>query len=314
MPARLAAVAAFAGLFLTSARAADAPTPADVTALAVHPSRVALASGDDAAQLVVTGTLADGRLVDLTQAAKYTAGNLVSVSEAGRVTPTANGSAEVVVRYGGRSVAVPVTTAHVGENLPINFPNQVVPVFTKLGCNSGGCHGKASGQNGFRLSLLGFVPELDYATLVKEDRGRRLLPAAPDQSLLLLKATGRMPHGGGRKMDPAGDEYRQVRRWIAAGMPYGDDSDPTVTKITVFPDRRVLTRQSQQQVAVYAHYSDGTVEDVTRRAQYDSNDTEIATADGGGLVRTLSLSGEAAVMARYQGHVATFRATVPLGA
>jgi hypothetical protein len=195
----------------------------------------------------------------------------------------------------------------------LNFGNQIVPIFTKLGCNSGGCHGKLAGQNGFRLSLLGFEPELDFMTLVKESRGRRLFPANPDASLFLMKATGRAPHGGGKKLEPDSDEYKLVRRWIAAGMPWGGEKDPTVTKISVFPEHRVMVRGSKQQFAVYAHYTDGTVEDITRRAQYECNDTEIATVDPNGLVHTLTMSGEAAVMARYQGMVAVFRATVPLG-
>src|SRR5262249_48598677 len=107
---------------------------------------------------------------------------------------------------------------------------------------------------------------------------------------------------------------KAIRRWIAAGMPYGKPTDPVVTKITIFPDHRVLSRNGQQQFSATAHYSDGSTEDITRRAQYESNDTEIAVVDGAGLVRTLGMSGEAAIMARYQGHVATFRATVPLGA
>src|SRR5262249_56801058 len=101
--------------------------------------------------------------------------------------------------------------------------------------------------------------------------------------------------------------------WIAAGTRFGKPEDPVVTKITVSPEHRILTRNNKQQFAVYAHYSDGSVEDITRRAQYDSNDTEIAVVEPSGLVRTLAMSGEAAIMARYQGHVATFRATVPLG-
>jgi hypothetical protein len=316
--ARSAVLAALAACLAHAPAKADAPLPrpGDVKALAVHPAKVALHSGDDTAQLVVTATLADGRLVDLTHDAQYAVGDAkkASVTPTGRVAPLANGTTAIRVAFGGKSAQVPVTAEHVGENLPINFPNQVVPIFTKLGCNSGGCHGKRAGQNGFRLSLLGFEPELDYMTLVKESRGRRLFPASPDQSLLLAKATGRMPHGGGRKMDPASDEYKIVRRWVAAGMPYGSDADPVVTKISVYPEHRILARQSKQQFAAYAHYSDGTVEDITRRAQYDSNDQEIATVDGEGLVRTLGLSGEAAIMARYQGKVAVFRATVPLGA
>ena len=292
------------------------PKPADVKSLSVNLPKVAIRGMDDAAQLVVTATLSDGRLQDLSSDVEYTVadGKTAKVLPNGRVLPLANGSSEVVAKFGDKMVRVPLSVSSTDENLPINFPNQVVPVFTKLGCNSGGCHGKASGQNGFKLSLLGYEPDVDFAALVKEARGRRLMPSAPDSSLFLLKGTGLVPHGGGKKMEKDSDEYRLVRRWIAAGMPYGTETDPTVTKITVFPEHRVMTRNNKQQFAVYAHYTDGTVEDITRRAQYDSNDPEIATVDAGGLIRTLNLSGEAAIMARYQGHVSVVRATVPLGA
>jgi len=150
-------------------------------------------------------------------------------------------------------------------------------------------------------------------TLVKEGRGRRLFPAAPDRSLLLLKAAGGMAHGGGKRTEVGSDEYRLMRRWIAAGMPFGKPTDPKVTRISVTPEHRVTTRQNKQQFSVQAHYSDGSVEDITRRAQYESNDTEIAVVDEGGLVRTLNMSGEAAVMVRYQEQVSVFRASVPLG-
>ena len=302
------------GLCPTLAKGAEV-NPADVKTVAVHPAKVALVGSDDATQLVVTGTLGDGRLVDLTPDAKYTVadGKSAAVLTGGRVVPRADGTSEVIVTFGTHTARVPLGVKSMGENLPLNFTNQVVPIFTKLGCNSGGCHGKLAGQNGFRLSLLGFEPDLDFMTLVKEGRGRRLFPANPDASLFLMKATGRSPHGGGKKMDPDSDEYKLVRRWIAAGSPWGGEKDPTVTKISVFPEHRVLNRQSKQQFAVYAHYSDGKVEDITRRAQYESNDPEIATVEERGLVRTLGMSGEAAVMARFQGMVAVFRATVPLG-
>ena len=297
------------------AQGADAPRSEDVKSVAVYPTKVALTGADDAVQLVVTATLADGRLADLTSDAQFVVadGKSAAVLTGGRVVPRGNGTSEVVVTFGAQTVRVPLVVKSMGENLPLNFTNQVVPVFTKLGCNSGGCHGKLAGQNGFRLSLLGFEPDLDFMTLVKEGRGRRLFPANPDASLFLMKASGRAPHGGGKKMDPESDEYKLVRRWIAAGAPWGEEKDPKVTKISVYPEHRVLPRQTKQQFAVYAHYTDGTVEDITRRAQYESNDTEIATVEERGLVKTLGMSGEAAVMARYQGMVAVFRATVPLG-
>ena len=292
-----------------------APKPADVQSITVHPEKLSLNGMDDAAQLIVTATLKDGRSQDLSSDAVYTVadGKSAKVLSTGRVIPQGNGTTEIVATYGDKSVRIPVSIAHTDENLPINFPNQIVPVFTKLGCNSGGCHGKASGQNGFKISLLGFEPDYDYVSLVKEGRGRRLMPAAPDSSLFLLKGTGAVPHGGGKKMEKDSDEYKLVRRWIAAGMPYGNTTDPTVTKITVYPEHRIMTRNNKQQFAVYAHYTDGTVEDITRRAQYDSNDQEIAAVDVAAQVRTLGLSGEAGIMARYQGHVAVFRATVPMG-
>jgi hypothetical protein len=300
-------------LFVRPAAATAEDGPA--RSLSVFPDRVVLHGGDESRQILVTGAFADGRRQDLSGEATYEVADarIVSVTETGRVKPLADGATTITVRDAGRIATIPVEVSQCGENPPINFPNLVVPIFTKLGCNAGGCHGKQSGQNGFKLSLLGFDPEADYAALVKESRGRRLFPSAPEQSLLLLKPTGTIAHGGGRKLEPDSDEYAVIRRWIAAGAPFGRPSDPVVSHVEVIPADRTLTRESRQQLAVLAHYSDGHVEDVTRRAQYDSNDIGIAAVDASGLVRTLGLSGQAGIMTRYQGHVATFRATVPLG-
>ena len=178
----------------------------------------------------------------------------------------------------------------------------------------GGCHGKSGGQNGFAP-----VAARLRAGARLHDPGQggprpAPLPRRSRHSLLLLKATGPMAHGGGKRMEVGSDEYKLIRRWIAAGTPFGNDersrSSPRSPSI---PSTAIIDRNNRQQFAVYAHYTDGTIEDVTRRAQYESNDPEIAVVDGAGLVRTLDMSGEAAIMARYQGQVAVFRATVPLG-
>lgn len=291
------------------------PTPAEVASLTVYPASITLRGQDDSAQLVVSGQVTGGRLQDLTGEVKYELANpaLARITTNGRIIPLANGTSDVTVRFGDKAAKMTLKTESCDTDLPINFANHIVPIFTKLGCNGGGCHGKSGGQNGFALSLLGFVPELDYQTLVKENRGRRLFPASPDNSLLLLKAVGVMAHAGGKRMDVGSDEYKLVRRWIASGTPYGSEKDPNVTKITIEPEHRILTRNNRQQFTVTAHYSDGTTQDVTQRAQYESNDTEIAVVEGAALVRSLELSGEAAIMARYLGNVAVFRATVPLG-
>jgi len=294
---------------------ADQPNPAEIRGLLCFPAKVGLKGADASQQLIVTAVLAGNREQDLSSSVKYAVADakVARVTSTGRVIPLADGVTEIIATYADKSVKIPLEVTHTQESLPINFPNQITPIFTKLGCNAGGCHGKASGQNGFKLSLLGFEPDLDYMTLVKEGRGRRVFPAAPDNSLLLLKAIGQMPHGGGKKMEKDSDEYRLIRRWITSGMPYGKPDDPVVTKISVFPEQRILSRNNKQQLSVLAHYSNGTVEDISRRAQYESNDTDIAGVDAAGLVRTFSASGESAIMVRYQGHVAVFRATVPLG-
>jgi hypothetical protein len=294
---------------------AKLPAAAEVKDLQAYPKQVRLVGTDDSCQLIFTAALQNGAVQDLTGAVQYEVAdaNVARVTTAGRIIPLANGTTTVTARFGDRTAQVTVKAESMTTDLPINFPNQVVPIFTKLGCNSGGCHGKSGGQNGFALSLLGFVPELDYQTLVKEDRGRRLLPGAPDSSLLLLKATAQMAHGGGKRLETTSDEYKIVRRWIASGMPYGSDRDPVITRINIYPEQRLMTRHGRQQFAVYAHYSDGSVQDVTQRAQYESNDPDIAIVDGNGLVRSLDMSGEAAVMTRYQAQVSVFRATVHLG-
>ena len=290
------------------------PAPAEVKELRIFPTEARLKGADDSRQIIITGVLT-GRLQDLTGDVKYESADpkLARVTATGRILPLANGKTTITARYGDKSVSLPLHLESMDENLPINFTNHIVPIFSKLGCNSGGCHGKSGGQNGFALSLLGFVPELDYQTLVKENRGRRILPSVPEYSLLLLKAAGQMAHAGGKRMEVGSDEYKLIRRWIASGAPFGNPDDPTVAKITVVPEQRLITRHHRQQFAVLAHYTDGSVIDVTQRAQYESNDTDVAIVDGAALVRALDLSGEAAVMARYQSQVATFRATVPLG-
>lgn len=275
-----------------------------------------LRGGDARQQLVTTGKYSTGQVRDLTSKAKYEAqpAGIVQIDETGLVIPLADGEATITAKSPEGIVGkIPVKVDGFKNEIQINFPNQIVPIFTKLGCNSGGCHGKASGQNGFKLSLLGFEPGEDYEFLVKEGRGRRLFPASPEKSLLLLKAINGMPHGGGSRLDADSHEYRLLRRWIAQGMPYGKATDPTVASIEVIPAQRSMERGGEQQIAVIAHYTDGSTEDVTRTAQFDANDPEMAEATVTGLVKTLDLTGDVAIMARYQSQVGVFRASIPLG-
>ena len=277
----------------------------------------ALSGRDARQQLAVTAAFAGGQFRDVSRAVVYeaTPPGIVSIDSNGVVLPLAEGQAAITIKHtDGLSCGTQVTVKDLIQDKPVNFPNQVVPVFTKLGCNSGGCHGKASGQNGFRLSLLGFEPEEDYEHLLKEGRGRRLFPAAPEGSLLLTKATGTVPHGGGPRMELDSPYHKLVARWIAQGMPYGQPSDPVLTNIDVAPHERTMERGGEQQLVVTAHYSDGATADVTSTTKFEPNDPEMAEAGAAGLIKTLNLNGTVAIMARYQGQVAVYRASIPLGA
>jgi hypothetical protein len=309
----------------SAARAADVPAAVgaqgQLQSLAIfHGSSAGLLHirGSDARQqLIVTGSFAGGFEHDLTHRVRYTASppGVVEVNQNGLVTAIGDGSADIIINAeGGVGATLPVKVDQFSIDTPINFPNRIVPIFTKLTCNSGGCHGKLSGQNGFKLSLLGFEPAEDYEHLVKEARGRRLFPAAPQQSLLLLKATAALPHGGGKRLETESDDYRLLVRWISQGMPYGKTDAPTVAGIEVNPSRRVMDRSTQQQLSVTARYTDGSTEDVTRAALYQVNDTGMAAVSGDGLVQIQQQPGDVAVMVRYQGKVGVCRATVPLGA
>ncbi len=275
-----------------------------------------LAGRDSHQQLLITGTYDSGQVRDLSRAVVYTVTpeGIVTVDASGYVSPIVEGDVTIHVQVpDGPDGTLAASVTNIEVDLPVNFPNQVVPVFTKYGCNSGGCHGKSGGQNGFRLSLLGFVPDEDYEYLVKEGRGRRVFPSAPSRSMLLTKASAQSPHGGGHRISIDSPAYRVLHRWIEQGMPYGSPEDPTVTHIEVLPKERLMGREHLQQLVSIAHYTDGSTKDISRMTQFDSNDTEMAEVSATGLVTTAKLTGSVAIMARYQGYVGVFRATIPLG-
>jgi hypothetical protein len=276
-------------------------------------TNLVLNSRDARQQLLAT----DDAGHDATHAVRWTSrpAGIVHVDAEGRVSPVADGIAHVSAQAAdGSSAELPVRVVGSAESAPLHFANQIVPIFTKNGCNGGGCHGKAAGQNGFRLSLLGFEPDEDYEHLVREARGRRLFPADPPRSLLLTKGAAQLPHGGGKRLEPGSEDHDRLVRWIAQGMPRGRADAPTVARIEVYPTRRTMPLDGSQQLVVTAHYTDGSSEDVTRGALFEPNDKDLAAVDANGRVKAFNQPGEFAVMVRYQGKVATYRATLPLGA
>ena len=196
----------------------------------------------------------------------------------------------------------------------VSFNHEIVPILTKAGCNAGACHAKAGGgQNGFQLSLLGYEPDDDYEALVKGARGRRVFPAAAEKSLLLLKATGELPHGGGARLAVDSEQYDVIKRWIELGMPQSPESEPQLVSLEVSPKRAQLPRGAVQDLSVDALFSDGSRKDVTETALYESNDVHMATVSSGGKVTLLDVPGKVAVRIRYEDQVDVFNALIPLG-
>jgi len=267
-------------------------------------------------QINVTGTMQDGRKKDFTHHAQFKIepANIATINEEGFIRPAANGKGTITALFEGQTATLPIEIKEFETLRKINFANEIVPIFTKYGCNGGGCHGKSGGQNGFRLSLLGFEPTEDYEWIVYEGKGRRIFPAAPEHSLLLQKAINEKPHGGGARMQKDTLDYQTVYNWISQGLPYGSPEDPTLQKIVVFPQERIMDMKSDQQLVVTAVYSDGSTRDVSRASVYEVNEKEVAEVSENGHVTTFEQPGDAAVMVRYQDKVAVFRSTVPLGA
>ncbi len=212
----------------------------------------------------------------------------------------------------GVSCLLPVLQMVAAEPVKSQFVTDVVPVLTKLGCNSGGCHGKATGQNGFKLSLLGFEPQVDYQALVKEARGRRLFFSDASRSLLLQKATGRVPHGGGKRLATDSHDYQVLLQWIQQGAVAPSDQDITLTSIAVIPSQLLVDPGTKKQLKVTASFSDGSSRDVTQQALYTSNEEEIADVSEQGVLQTQQHGGLFTVMVRFGGQIATFHGVVPM--
>lgn len=194
---------------------------------------------------------------------------------------------------------------------PVDFDNDVQPVLTRFGCTSGPCHGKARGQGGFQLSLLGFDSNFDHEAIARESRGRRVFPGAPEQSLLLLKPTAEVPHGGGRRLEKDSPEYTTILRWIKQGMPRRIEDAPTLQKVTVDPAAMTLRNGQSETLQVTAHYSDGSSRAVTRLAAFQSSEATVAGVTELGTVTAGQIMGDAAIMARYRDMIAVCDITVP---
>lgn len=310
MPIRVLAFAAVLALCSKSHAQAPAGAPRE---LVVHPPHVKLIGPRAEQRVVVLGVWEDGRKFDLTRTAIATsAGAKVAVVDGGVLRPVGDGSTTLTIEAAGARASVPVTVERAAADEPVNFTREVQPILTKAGCNSGACHGASLGRGGFRLSLFGFDSGFDHTQIVMSNEGRRVVVQDPERSILLAKPSLVMEHGGGERLKQDGRDYNRVRQWLEDGAPAPTAKDPFVARLEVFPAARVVRAGEVQQLAVTAEWSDGTREDVTSTAQFDSLNEAVAGVTAGGLV-TAKERGETHIMVRFGGQAAVAQVTLPFG-
>src|SRR5215468_6063910 len=228
--------------------------------LSILPKSAELNGPEARHQFLAEATL-DGHQEDWTRTAAWTSSDpkIATVDQAGLVTPVSDGAVTITAKAQGESASAAVRVKGAQAPFTWSFRNHVIPVMTKIGCNQGACHGALAGKNGFKLTLRGYDPDVDYDTLTRQADGRRVSLANPPQSLILLKPTFSIPHGGGKRFAENSIEYRVIEEWIAAGAPRPSDSDPQIQGLEVYPALATLKAGGEQQLVVRAKYSDGQV-------------------------------------------------------
>ena len=286
--------AAFSLMMLVSAAAVSAAEPAPATStppskarvkpdLAVYPPQIKLGSSQDFQSFVAVIRRPDGITEDASERVKWSIADPSKVRRSGyQLFPLADGKTELVGRYLGAEVRVPIEVSAAKENPPVSFEKDVMPVLTRAGCNTGSCHGAARGKDGFRISLFGFDPEGDYQRITREIGVRRINLAIPEESLLLKKATGAVLHTGGKLFDTESDYYATLLSWLRDGAKIDakDAKPPTVDSVALYPPQAVIEGDgAKQRFVAVATYSDGSTRDVTRLAAFSSNNSGTAAID-----------------------------------
>jgi len=279
--------------------------------LEVFPEQIQLSSDNQQQQVIVREP--SSFQADVTRNVQFQTsdGSIATVDDRGVVHAVAAGQTELIVQWNESRTSVPIAVSEETSN-QIDFDRDIQPLLTKYSCNSGACHGKQRGRNGFQLSLLGFDNIYDHDSLTKQSRSRRVTPSRPEQSLLLTKPSGGRPHGGGIRYTPETKAYQTMLQWIQEGATFKAPSASPLVKVEVFPKERILSNNAQQQLVVTATYENGTTRDVTHLAAYQSSESPIARVSEEGLVTAGMITGEVAVNVRYRGMFDLFHASVPL--
>ena len=277
-----------------------------VASVSVSPSAIEIKQHRQPHAIQVLGTSPDGYSLDLRDTATFASDNAkVATVEAGWVKPVSSGTAKITVTANGKSFVVPVTVSLPDKEPPISFRHEVMPVFTRAGCNAGACHGYSLGKNGFKLSLRGADPEPDFFAVVKDSAGRRVNFQVPGSSLLVAKARGDALHEGGSRFARGSLSDTIFNNWIRQGAPSDVKDTAQVVGVTMVPNKLVLKPGQSHRVQLIAEYTDGTKRDVTRLGLFAVNNDRFAAVDDDGKV-TAVVAGETAVIGRFE---RTFAAT-----
>ncbi|MBB5351469.1 hypothetical protein HNR46_001706 [Haloferula luteola] len=279
----------------------DAAPDPSITSIEAFPKAISLESSRDFHRVVILAHFEDAATHDITRQVKASLEDpsIASLTDT-TLRPLKDGTTILHLDYRGLRTSLPVTVKGATEPRPISFQLDVMPVLTSAGCNTGSCHGSARGQDGFHLTLYGFDPKGDHFRLTRELPGRRLNLALPEDSLLLTKAIGEVPHTGGKLFDKDSANYRTLVEWIRHGAPYDAEDIPQPTGITVEPPQLVLKGSNLEvPLTVRATYSDGTDRDVTPLATFSTSNDNSVAIDSARALATSQKRGEAFLLARF---------------
>lgn len=288
--------------------------------LRITPATPVLRGADASQQLAVTAVYADGMERDVTTSVQWRTSNasLVEISPTALLRPRADGKLVLTATLAGKSAEVPVSVFDAAAGSEFQFARNIGNVLTRKGCNGAGCHGGVKGRGGLKLSAGALYPHDDYEWIVKggayqvlsaEVKGERVPRVdtkAPEKSLVLLKATNTVPHGGGKRFAVDSPEYRTVLEWVRNGAPFGPEikAENRVARLEIYPPTIALEGNAQQRLVVTAHFVDGSTRDFTHQALYSSNNKDVATVDETGTVKAKEL-GETAILVRAAGQAAS---------
>ncbi|RLS53222.1 MAG: DUF1553 domain-containing protein [Planctomycetota bacterium] len=276
------------------------------------PGAVPLTGREARQQLVVQKVDGDVLTSQVSSGVTFTSDHpeIVQVSATGELRPVADGAAIITAQVGEQKCSTQVTVAGSTLSHAWSFTNDVLPVLSKSGCNTGGCHGALAGKGGFRLSLNGYNPEADHFNTVKQDRGRRVELAEPGRSLFLIKPTGAVAHKGGLRFETDSLEYRILSEWIAQGASPPTSTEALVDHLEILPGRSRLAKDEKIQMLVRAHFKGGETRDVTRWVKWTSSNEAVCRVDHNGLVSVIG-PGEGAITAWYSSLLTIARITSP---